>query len=884
MVALTLPFTGRSAELRFALDLVAADGSIVVAGAAGVGKSRLLADVADQAHAAGRIIDRATATASARGIPFGAFAHLVPAASLDKKLDGVLATMIDALAQGSDGRPRLVCVDDAHLLDDASATLVHLLAQQRGVAIVVAVRTGEPCPDPVTALWKDGDANRLDLQPLSEHEVGELVAKALDGPLDTATLRMLFSSTRGNVLFLREMLRAGLEAGALHNSDGLWRWRGHPRLASTVQELVNLRLDRLSRRDRSGLEVMALGEPLPLAVLTGLVDAATVDRLERQGLIEIADAGGRRVARVSHPLFGEAIRDSLPRLSSDDLQTRIADAFEHSAELTADDLLRVATLRLDSGGAADPQVLLAAARRAWSLADVALTERLAAAALVTGPEPEARYLLGEVDVYRGQYERAVEGWRALLAEDLPDPLRGRIAKAAANVLGFTRNRAAEAEELLVQAESKIDSDDIRQRLASVRVGLFVHRMPGQEVRRFTEPLLQAPDVSDEAKVWAWVASARDRMAAGQLTSVISESESIAASASRARDDWPLALLFVSMCRFYCHLLSARLNEAEDLARQHLDASLTDHISMPRGVWSAAIGLVLLSRGHLEAALVQYQEAVVVLRKDDSGVLQPVLTELAMVFGLRGEVEAAKATLEEANRSHQGMITSLFPPARSQAAVLAAQGRMTAARQVLADYVAKSRAVDQPLFELGGLHDQVRYGGAVEAAERLVEIAATFEGPVPQAYAHQAIAIATDDGRLLVEAAARFDAIGLVLDAAETYTVAANALRAEGQNASATAATGQAEERKNKCAPARTPLLALAREDVATLSGREREVAGLAAAGRTDAQIAEELFISVRTVNAHLRSVYDKLGVRSRHDLAEAMGSAAQPGSKGPRQK
>lgn len=72
------------------------------------------------------------------------------------------------------------------------------------------------------------------------------------------------------------------------------------------------------------------------------------------------------------------------------------------------------------------------------------------------------------------------------------------------------------------------------------------------------------------------------------------------------------------------------------------------------------------------------------------------------------------------------------------------------------------------------------------------------------------------------------------------------------------------------APARTPQLAPAQEEVASLSRREREVASLAAVGRSDCQIAETLFISVRTVNAHLRSVYAKLGVRSRHDLDEVI--------------
>jgi DNA-binding CsgD family transcriptional regulator len=52
-----------------------------------------------------------------------------------------------------------------------------------------------------------------------------------------------------------------------------------------------------------------------------------------------------------------------------------------------------------------------------------------------------------------------------------------------------------------------------------------------------------------------------------------------------------------------------------------------------------------------------------------------------------------------------------------------------------------------------------------------------------------------------------------------------------------------------------------------LSAREHEIARLVAAGRTNREVAEQLVLSPRTIEAHLRSIYGKLGVRSRVELA-----------------
>jgi hypothetical protein len=161
-----------------------AAAAVVIAGGAGVGKSRLLEAAAEGARAGGvRVLPPVLATRAAAAIPFGAFAELVPDSIASLTGPALLRAVTASLRRhGQDGRPPLLVVDDAHLLDAASAALVLNLATAGGaVVMVVTLRSGEPCPDAITALWKDRGALRLDLQPLAPAEVTELLQAALPG-------------------------------------------------------------------------------------------------------------------------------------------------------------------------------------------------------------------------------------------------------------------------------------------------------------------------------------------------------------------------------------------------------------------------------------------------------------------------------------------------------------------------------------------------------------------------------------------------------------------------------------------------------------------------------------------------------------------------------
>ena len=131
------PLVGRDEEL----GLIAATmhggsaGGMVLAGAAGVGKSRLAAQAVQLASSEGWRTYRAVATKDAARIPFGAVAHLIPSGLRPgaDRLD-ILRQLAGALTQTVKGSRVLISVDDAHLLDAGTAALVHQLARTNAAA------------------------------------------------------------------------------------------------------------------------------------------------------------------------------------------------------------------------------------------------------------------------------------------------------------------------------------------------------------------------------------------------------------------------------------------------------------------------------------------------------------------------------------------------------------------------------------------------------------------------------------------------------------------------------------------------------------------------------------------------------------------------------
>jgi DNA-binding CsgD family transcriptional regulator len=168
------------------------------------------------------------------------------------------------------------------------------------------------------------------------------------------------------------------------------------------------------------------------------------------------------------------------------------------------------------------------------------------------------------------------------------------------------------------------------------------------------------------------------------------------------------------------------------------------------------------------------------------------------------------------------------------------------------------------MEAALLHDVVRFGEADAVARRLTSLAHHMDGDLIAVRAEHARAAARKDPDGLARVAEDFDRLGSPLMAAEA---AAQAGRIPGrENRGAELARDFASRLP---VPPQTPALG-GGPSGPRLSDRELEVARLAAAGCSSQVIAERLYLSVRTVDNHLRHVYGKLGINRRDQLAEVL--------------
>ena len=629
------PLVGRDEELALACSTVSERGSVVLTGPAGVGKTRLAREILQQVATTGVRTEWVAATEAAATIPLGAVAHLIPSTALGGGRDATLRAVVAAL-HSSDADDALVLgVDDAQLLDEASAALVHLLVTSGAVTAVVTVRHGETVPDAIVSLWKDGPAPLVALQPLARTEVDQLVTTALDGTAHQSLLDLLWDSSRGNALFLCELMRDGLQSGALRTERGVWQWNGALVPGERLQDLVAMRMGRVDDDERRAVEVLAVAGSLNQASVAMLGHERAVAHLERRGLV--TSSRETRSVSLAHPLFGEVVRARIPLGRLDEIRCALADAVEATIELTPQDNMRVALWRAESGERSHAAQLVSAARYAWAVGAATVAELLARAALEGGSHQEGGYLLGEALTDQGRTDEALHAWAAV--EHLPgsDAVHAAIARGRAGVLAFQHDRPEEAAEILRGALERITDADSRRSLIGL-AGVITNVHPRGAELDVAIAVAALPTAGALTPGAALLEVVQD-LAAGRLDAAVATIDQVMATATEWAAELPETALVLGMARVWALGLAGRVDEASKEADDCYEACLLDGIDQTRGPrWCLVRGMLALASGRPRAAVAMLEEGATLLENVDPGFLRPTRANLAMAYALLGDVE------------------------------------------------------------------------------------------------------------------------------------------------------------------------------------------------------------------------------------------------------
>ncbi|WP_435591776.1 LuxR C-terminal-related transcriptional regulator [Nocardia sp. bgisy118] len=859
------PLIGRSEELAFIDSVVRRHdraGGVVLAGGAGVGKTRLAREAVGLDRRRGALVWWVTGTECARGVPLGAFAELLPEPGDPHTL---VHRVVDRIAGGRE--PVVVAVDDAHLLDDVSALVVNQLVLQRQATVVATVRTGERAPDAIAALWKEEHLERLEIQPLSEPETEALVAAALGGHVEGATVRRLWRLSKGNVLFLRQLV----VPGAFRNDGGVWRSAGELEMPPMLTDMVNARILTLSDDVRAVVDLLALSEPLPVDLLDAAVERGAVERAEDAGVVSVESGEDRWDARLAHPLFGEVRRAGMGRLRARRLRGEIAVALADKDFRHSGGQVRRAVLLLESDLAADVALFVQVGEHALGLSDFRLAERLGRAAVAAGGGFGAQAIVAFAAMWSGQPEVADDELAALTSLAENDGQLVRVTVTRATNLAYMIGR-------LDQARSILDDG--------------VHRVADPLLRDTMRALRAMIDSStgrlDAARTVATQVVATN--GAADATVLIGSCALVVWAATTGRGD---LATYAAQGTAACERVAEFANFRSPLITQyvsgliwagHLDLADAEAARYRRAVEGSPLagagyltGLVLLARGRLDAARLELREVcaeLAPLGSSGGGFYYAALTAWTQCLALRGDLGDARRTQVEMRRRRPPIALFHEPFEHlADAWVAAAEGNVSAAIALAHDAAAIARRLGQHMHTVIALHTATRFGDRNVAPE-LAELATQVEGPRAAAAAAHAAALAADDAAALTAAAAAFERMGDRLCAADVAAQAADSFSRHGRNGSANIAAARALRLAAECGGAQSPALSLVANPL-PLSDREREIITLAAQGLTNREIAERLTVSRRTVEGHLYRASRKLGVASRHEFAAILGRDAK---------
>lgn len=814
-------------------------------------------------------------------------------------------------------RPLLLALDDVHWSDHASLEfLAHLLRRppDAAVMLVATIRSGRAPRMLAVAIEqarRRGTVSQLVLRPLDRDDAARLVAD-----IPPRLLERLYEESGGNPFFLLQLARSGR---GLTSAPSETEWMGAEEVPVAVRIAIAAELDELPSDTRRFAQAAAVvGDPFEfdLAIAAAAMAPAdglsALDDLVAREVLRTGDAPRR--FRFRHPLVREAIYVTCPpgtRLVCHERAAAALEAQGAPAIVLAHHIVHSAR----QGDAAAAAVLqdagLEVSQRAPASAAIWLEAAIAILPSATFPDERLVLLMALASAYAatGRLEHCRNTLLSAfeLAAQADPTTKARLTAACAKIeLLLGRYEDGQARLLRALADASGSDPAISARLMiEMASGAF----PGADFEAVRDWASRALDAAERIEDAGLIAGALAILVLAEASEgPVSDAQAHCSRAAALIDtmsDGELATdldAIANLCAAEFQL--QRYSQAET----HAGRGLTLARVTARGdlfPWlSLSLTGVLFATGRLAEAAEMLDGLVEGARLSDNALgLASALVNSAAVSLAAGDLDAALAAADEAAQLTRGMAPSVLgawaggfagaalieagQPERAVEVIVQAGGGDTlplipgAFRVAFLEFLTRARLASGDLV------------GARRTADEAWRRAEKFDLGASNAMAHMAVAaVAFEDGnaRYAVERALaakqQAELAGARLASGPTQLLAGRALAALGETERAAAefelacATYAEFGARRYLAEAERELRRLGRPvhhrslrgkpegtGVASLTGRELEIARLVVDRRTNPEIAAELFLSIKTVETHMRNIFRKLDADSRVEVA-----------------